>query len=470
MPKASYRLAAPLLAGGILILLFSGCSVPSKRPPSSPIRVPLIEKAPAGEAWESHLKQSASQPQLRSRAALDEFRLYAAAHNPGLRALYQRWQAQAERAPQVRALPEPRFTYTEYLRSVETRTGPQERSFALNQAFPWFGKLSLRGSIEEKKAAAAWQRFLGAQLALDHQLRATYADYFYLGRSVAVTRENLELLSRLEGVARGKFAAGAENHPDLIRLQVEIGRLEDRLKTLLDMKRPLQAKLNALLSRPAETEIAWPTELSEDEFELDGEQLARLLEEHNPELVALQDEIDSSDLKRDLAAKEYFPDVSLGIQTIATDSAVMPNTRDSGEDPWMVSFSVELPLWFSKYRAGEREAEANSFATRQKRNDATNRLVSEVELALYELRDAKRRAELYADTLTRKAEEALASTEASFQADSSDFLDLIDAERVLLEFQLSRERARADRLRAQAKLDRHLGRYVLQGTQPETRS
>ncbi len=233
------------------------------------------------------------------------------------------------------------------------------------------------------------------------------------------------------------------------------------------MKRPLQAKLNSFLSRPSRTEIPWPGELAEEEFELDEQELARFLEEHNPELVALQHEIESASLRIDLAAKEYFPDLTLGVQTISTGTAVLPTTPDSGDDPWMVSLSVELPLWFSKYRAGEREAEASSLAARQQRTDATNRLVAEVELALYELRDAKRRVELYAGTLIRKAEEALASTEASFQADTSDFLDLIDAERVLLEFQLSRERARADGLRAQAKLDRHLGRYVLQTTEME---
>ena len=431
--------------------------------------MPLVETTLEGESGAGARAEELADRTLRPDGTLDEYRLYAAAHNPGLRALYQRWRAQEERAPQARTLPEPRFTFTEYLRSVETRTGSQERSFALSQAFPWFGKLSLQGSIEEKKAAVAFQRFLGAQLALDHKLRAAYADYFYLGRSVVVTRDNLELLSRLERVAQEKLAAGAENHPDIIRLQVEIGRLEDRLKTHLDMKRPLQAMLNSLLNRAAQTEISWPTELPGEEFELGDQELAHFLEEHNPELVALQHEIAGSDLKRDLAAKEYFPDFSLGVQTISTGSAVAPNTPDSGDDPWMVSLSLELPLWFSKYRAGEREAEANSLAARGMRTDATNRLVAEAELALYELRDAKRRVELYGGTLIRKAEEALASTEASFQADSSDFLDLIDAERVLLEFQLSRERARADRLRAQAKLDRHLGRYVVHGAEMEIR-
>ncbi len=213
MQKASLRLAAwPLLAAGPFLLLLSGCSVPTRHPPASPIRVPLVERVRNGESDErTHVEKPAGES-LRPGATIDEYRLYAATHNPGLRALYDKWRAQTERAPQARALPEPRFTFTEYLRSVETRTGPQERSFALSQSFPWFGKLSLRGSIEEKKAAIAWQRFLGAQLALDHQVRTTYADYFYLGRSVTVTRENLELLSRLERVAREKFAEAEYNH------------------------------------------------------------------------------------------------------------------------------------------------------------------------------------------------------------------------------------------------------------------
>ena len=109
--------------------------------------------------------------------------------------------------PQARTLPEPRFTYTEYLREVETRTGPQERSFGLTQSIPWFGKLSLRGSIEEEAARASWQRFLAAQLALDHELRTAYADYYYLGRSISITRENLELLSCRSAVSSGLFSS-----------------------------------------------------------------------------------------------------------------------------------------------------------------------------------------------------------------------------------------------------------------------
>ena len=56
MQKASLRLAAwPLLAAGPFLLLLSGCSVPTRHPPASPIRVPLVERVRNGESGDGHV-------------------------------------------------------------------------------------------------------------------------------------------------------------------------------------------------------------------------------------------------------------------------------------------------------------------------------------------------------------------------------------------------------------------------------
>lgn len=67
----------------------------------------------------------------------------------------------------------------------------------------------------------------------------------------------------------------------------------------------------------------------------------------------------------------------------------------------------------------------------------------------------------YRDELIPKAADSLSTTEAAFRAGSADFLALIDAERVLLEFQLEAERALADRLCARANIDRLIGRSII---------
>jgi glycogen phosphorylase len=66
----------------------------------------------------------------------------------------------------------------------------------------------------------------------------------------------------------------------------------------------------------------------------------------------------------------------------------------------MVGFSVNIPLWWGKYRAGVREAETRYEATQQEREDRANRLSTELELALFKYQDAERKIALYRDALT----------------------------------------------------------------------
>ncbi len=470
--RQRWRSHGPLVAAAMIAA--SGCAAVDQAP-RRVNAVPLLRQRHLETSPGAAGKPSARGDAPRSlpvEATLDDYRLFAAENNPKLRALYHEWRAMSERSAQARSLPEPRVTYSEYLRSVETRTGPQERSVGVMQPLPWLGKLRLRGRVAEAAARAAWERFFAAQLELDHKVRTTFADYYFLERSIAITRSNLELLSELEAVARRRVAAGTGDHHDVARLQAEIGRLSDRIETDQDLRRPLVAKLNALLGRQRELEVAPPKTLPEPPALPDDETVRRLVREHNPELLALHEEVERAALGKKLARQEYFPDVAVGFQTILTENARVPNTRDSGQDPWLLTFAVELPVWIGKYRAQEREAAAQWQAASERKRDAESELIAEVELSLHHLRDAERRITLYGRSLVPIAREALKSTESGFQAGTDDFLELIDAEGVLLDFRLAGERAHADRLRASAALDRLLGRFELAGSprQQETSS
>jgi len=85
--------------------------------------------------------------------------------------------------------------------------------------------------------------------------------------------------------------------------------------------------------------------------------------------------------------------------------------------------------------------------------EKANSLSSQLKMTLYGFRDAERKIDLYRDALLPKARESLKVTESGFRAAKSSFTDLIDAQRILLEFALSYERALADRSQALAKLE-----------------
>lgn len=391
-------------------------------------------------------------------AELSELRAWAFQNNLGLRADFERWQAALEEVPRAKSYPEPRLTYTEFLREVETRVGPQERRVGLRQEFPWFGTLGLKGQVAETRAAVRLEEFRIRQLALDAELRQAFAEFYYLGQSIVVTRETLLLLQKTEKVVLQRLSVGAQRHLDVVRLQVEMGRLEDRLTTLLDSRSAVESKLRAILDFPYGHSLDFPVDLPAVELDRHVEDLRREVVERNPEVRILDLGVKQAALHKKLAESEYYPDFSIGVETIVTSSAVTSGTRGSGDDPWSVTLGVDLPLWRGKYRAGERKADREQRSVESRKQERVQRLWADLDFSLYRFRDAQRRLLLHENTLVPKAEEALLTTEAGFRAGTASFLDLMDSERTLLDFKLARARALADRLQAKAETDRILGR------------
>ncbi len=423
-------------------------AVLSAPPATEEYRPPVYEEAPA------------TLPEINEQSTLSDYLACAALNNPGLKAAFERWKAAVERIPQVKALPDPRFTYAYYIQAVETRVGPQRQLFGISQTFPWFGKLSLRGDKATEAANAEKERYEAAKLKLFYQVKNSYYDYYYLARAIAVTGENLELLRRLEDVVRTRYASGSAAYADVIRAQVELGKLEDSLRTMQELRAPVSSKLNAALGRPESGILPWPGHVVEEKADFSDEQLTNWLKEANPSLKAQDFAAAAEQVGIDLAKKDYFPDITLGLQTIDTESARTLNVPDSGKDPVIVSFSINLPVWREKYRAEEREARARFAAARMDRKDQENTLIADLKMALYNFRDAERKIDLYKNALIPKAERAIDVTIEGFEAGTGSFLDLIDSERSLLEFELSYEHAFANRAQRLAQLEMLVGKEI----------
>jgi outer membrane protein TolC len=398
-------------------------------------------------------------PALDEEASLQDYLTYDALNNPGLEAAFRRWRAAMERIPQVTSLPDPKFQYAYFIEEVETRVGPQEQKFTLSQMFPWFGKLRLKGEMAAEMAEAKWQEYQAKKLDLFHRVKKAYAEYYFLGRSIGITGDNLELLKYLEEVARESFRAGEAKHSDVVRAQVEIGKLEDRLQSLREMQGPRAADLNAALGRPAPSSLPMPEKLPAAAAELDEETLLGWLEEANPRLKALSHVVKKQKKGVELAKKQFYPNFTLGVTYVETGSAVMP-TDESGKDPVIAMVGVNLPIWHQKYSAGVRQAEARVRAAEKSLTDKWYGLQSDLKRAVFGVEDARRKMLLYRDTLIPKAEESLKVTRTGFRTGEADFMDLLDAQRTLLDFQLTVERARADHLQRLAQLQKLVGKAL----------
>jgi cobalt-zinc-cadmium efflux system outer membrane protein len=416
---------------------------------------PWEENISLGENQEPHFAEK-----LRNGnpTMLSDYLRYAALNNAGLKAAFEQWKMAIEQIPQAQSLPDPKFTYGYFIEEVETRVGPQQNRLEIMQTFPWFGKIEARTDAAAANARAARQRYEAAKLKLFFEVKDAYYEYVYLAGAIKIAQENLELIKHFEQVARTKYVTAAIGHPDVIRAQVELAKLEDHVKTLEELRTPIVARLNAGLNRRSLEMLPWPRE--EQKFqarEVSREKVIALLREQNPELKVLNFEQEAAASRIELAKKKFWPDVGVGLGWIDTGSAMNPGVPDSGKDPIILMFTMNVPIWRESYKAAELQAKADVLRTSQQKTEMENTIVARAERALYDFEDSSRKTKLYGDVLVPKAEELLGASETAYLAGTIDFLSLINAQQKLLEFQLRYERAVADNQQGLAGLEMLVG-------------
>ncbi len=401
---------------------------------------------------------------LTSKSTLKDYLVYAALNNPGLKAAFLKWEAALEKIPQVTALPDPHFTYFYFIQSVETRVGPQNQSFAMTQTFPWFGKLKLQGDAAAEAARAEKALYDSAKLKLFYRVKDAYYEYYYLAQAIAVTKENLGYAKYLESVARAGYGAGIIPYADVIRAEVELGKLEDRVKTMGDEAEPVAARLNAALDRPPDASLFWPEKIKEEKASFTSGQLLKWLKDYNPDLRAIDFQAAGAKWQIARAKKDYYPDFTLGLSGIDTGSAVTkPAPPDSGKDPIIASVSINVPIWWNKYRAGVIQATEHYESLLKERTERENTLAAEVKYADYKFRDADRKIALYRGALIPEAKQALEVSLQAYQTGKETYANVVDSTRTLLEFELAYERALTDREQSLAELEMLVGRAVTVG-------
>jgi cobalt-zinc-cadmium efflux system outer membrane protein len=388
---------------------------------------------------------------------LEDYLAFAALNNAGLEAAFENWKAAVEQVPQSQSLPDPKFTYGYFIKEVETRTGPQRQRLSLVQMFPWFGVLEARTDAAAAEAKAAHKRYEAAKLELFYKVKDSFYEYAYLAQALEIAKQNLELLKHFEEVARTRYTAAAGSHPDIIRAQIELAILEDKLKTLEELRMPIVTGLNSILNRKTDLPLLWPEKPQFNLVKIDRSVVTAKMIADNPQLQALDFDVAAAKARVELAKKKFYPDINVGIDWIQTDEAITAGVRDSGKDPVIAMLSLNLPIWTDSYKAAKLQAEALMRNRSSKKVQSQNDLVAQLEKTLYEFEDSARKVELYKGILIPKAKEMLDASEVAYQAGTVDFLSLIDAQRKLLEFELSLERIVTTNLQKLAQLEMLIG-------------
>lgn len=377
--------------------------------------------------------------------------------NPEYAGMRYEIQAAAERVEPAGALPDPKFRLE--LRDI-TRFGEQNPSllpgrvgstrYLLMQDLPWFGKRELRREIAEIEVEASRGRTSGAWSELAARIKIAHAQRYYLQRNEQLTREQLDLVTRLEQVAQTRYAGGLATQQDVIRSQVEQTNMRSELVALASERRQVDARLNTLLARPAAALLAEPLAgrvLPEpDRFEPAG--LEQRVRAGNPLLLAEEARIRSAQKSRDLAYKNRYPDFTLGISPIQYQTSIKE---------WELMVEINIPFQQSSRRAQERESEAMLAVALSRKETLANQLLAELAQNLAGIEAAQRTGVLAGTSLAPQAELSFRSAVAGYENGKVDFATLLDAQRQIRQARQTRIKAEAEAQMRLAEIEKLLG-------------
>jgi outer membrane protein TolC len=400
-----------------------------------------------------------------SDATLRDLAAQVLHRNPRVAAAEARARAARLEATQARALPDPMLGATAYASSPETRVGPQTFTGTVSQKLPWFGKLGLREKVALERADALEAQVEARRLELVTETRRLYYELAFLDAWSGVVESDRSTLDHYEELARTRYASGVGIEQAVVKIQAEITKDDTRLLDIATRRAALVAELNALRDEPQAAPVAHPAvpdygEITPDRAALRDRALAA-----RPEMRQAGSEIARAETGIALARKEYKPDLTLGaaytrvgLRGDAAGIAAPP--PDNGKDIFAISASINLPIHRGRLKAGVEEAAELRRAAGEGERD----VVSAIDRSLGELTERVvltwKQLRLLKDVLAIQADQSLRSAEGGYAAGTLGSLDLLDAERVLLEVRTAIERTRADYAIAVARLEGAVGEPV----------
>jgi cobalt-zinc-cadmium efflux system outer membrane protein len=392
--------------------------------------------------------------------------------NPEVAGLAAAASAAEQRAPQVKALPDPVAGITAYLQTPETRVGPQQAMVSLSQRFPWFGKLELREKAALYQAAAARAKVEAARLHLVTEVRRLAYELAFQDVFETVVNEDRTTLTHYEELARTRYASGVGLEQAVIKIQAEITKDDTRLLDIATRRAALRAQLNALRDQPDGTSLPPNLLPRYPELTLTSVALRQSALVSRPEIAGADATIAMTQTQIDLARKEYSPDVTLGLVYALVGTRTDPQGRampppDNGKDVLGLMAGVNLPIHTKKLAAAVAEASDRQLAAEQAKRSVVSGIDRSLDDLVYRIPLTYQRLHLFDDVLSIQAEQSLRSAEAGYAAGTLNALDLLDAERVLLEVRTASARARADYAIGVAQLEGATAGPIVAEAKPE---
>jgi len=350
----------------------------------------------------------------------------ALAHNPTLAVAREQIAQARARVVQGYALPEPSISA-----AVLGATGfahphtANETDLGIGITLPFPQKIVLRGEAAKGDLGNFDELYVQQK-----QLIASQTSQAYDSLLVALRhREDLIVARTLAQdfvkKTQARFNAGTAAKLDVVKGQVGVAQAENDLIANERGIANARAGLNRLLGRTLGAPIEPADTLGVPNIPPDFDRLEKLAMASRPELRGLQKQREGARANERLAQQYFLPDLTLGVS----------RNIIYGEQPtYTTSIGIDVPIFFWQHQRGEvAEAKHREAELTESYRDVAAQVGQDIRNAYATASTAMRQVQFLANDLVPSAEEQYRIASTSYGLGGSSALEVIDAQRTLLD-------------------------------------
>jgi outer membrane protein, heavy metal efflux system len=327
-----------------------------------------------------------------------------------------------------------------------------QKVVGLSQSFPFPGSL---GAVEEANAVDTLivdEEIKDARNKIKMIMEQKYYELSFVRRARKLTEESLKLLETIAEVASTKYIVASASQQNVIKVQLQITNLLEKLEDLNSKEQSVLSDLNALLLRDVSSNLITSDYDSILFKEIEFNSLDSLARNNRPLLAGIRFSEKKARLNQNAAEKKYYPNINLQVLYGFRDKIAATNTNLN--DFLSVMVGVTLPLNYGgKYSSGVEEYISMQDFYSEQYQQAIQNLNGRFGSIKSQLTSLNERIKLFEEGLLPQAQQNFNSALAGYQVDEVDFLNVIDAQDQMLNIETNLYRLKIDYLKEIAELE-----------------
>lgn len=348
--------------------------------------------------------------------------------SPAIHAAQASALAAAARVPSTKRLPDPWIQVATMNRqlpglALQQPLGMNQVQLTQMLPIPGTGKLGLAGQVAQSRADAESARLSESIWEQRNRAAKAFYDLYRADATLGVMAESRQLLEGVSHTVTGMYAAGEAKQSDVLRAQLEIGRMTAQIADMTSMRRQMAARLNAVLNRPANEPTGVPELPAFPDSLPSTDSLTVLALASRGMIQAGADQVRAATAAEQLARRELWPDLEIGVIY-----GQQPMQGGGTDRMLSLMLGASLPIWAGSRQSKMRDetvamrqmAQADLEAMRAETRGRVAELIAELERA-------RQLYALYQHTLLPQTEATIASARAGYQAGNVDFMTYLDA-------------------------------------------